>query len=183
MAAPHLKTVYLSLGSNLGHRQENLEQAIARLNANGIEVRRVSSFYETEPVDFLRQGWFLNCVVEVETWLLPLQLLHELRRIERLMGRRRMAKRGPRGIDIDILLYENAIVRSAELQVPHPRLAERRFVLQPLRELSPALRHPAFQKTVAELLAETPDRSQVRRWRAKTEIGKPKLETRGPSSG
>ncbi len=166
MAAPHPKTVYLSLGSNLGDRQANLDRAIAQMNASGIVVRRVSSFYETEPVDFLAQGWFLNCVVEAETSLLPLQLLHELRRIERLLGRRRMVRRGPRGIDIDILLYENAVVRSAELQVPHPRLAQRRFVLQPLRELAPALRHPTFQKSVAELLAETPDRSRLRRWRS-----------------
>ncbi len=165
MAATHPKTVYLSLGSNLGDRQVNLERAIARMNSSGIAVRRVSSLYQTEPVDFPAQGWFLNCVVEAETSLLPLQLLHELRRIERLLGRRRMVRLGPRGIDIDILLYENAIVRSAELQVPHPRMTDRRFVLQPLRELAPWLRHPTFQKSVTELLAATPDRSQVRRWR------------------
>jgi 2-amino-4-hydroxy-6-hydroxymethyldihydropteridine diphosphokinase len=165
MASPHAKTVYLSLGSNVGDRRASFERAMAEMNAHGIVVRRVSSFYETEPVDFLRQGWFLNCVVEAETFLLPLQLLHELRRIERRLGRRRMVRRGPRGIDIDILLYENAIVRSAELQVPHPRLTERRFVLQPLRELAPSLKHPTFHRTVAELLAETPDRSRVRRWR------------------
>ncbi len=183
MTAPHPKTVYLSLGSNLGNRQANLERALAQMNASGIAVRRVSSFYETEPVDFLRQGWFLNCVVEGETSLLPLQLLHGLRRIERLLGRRRMVRRGPRGIDIDILLYGNAIVRSAELQVPHPRLAGRRFVLQPLRELAPSLRHPTFQRTVAELLAETTDRSRVRRWRPTIETRKTKVENRSPGSG
>ena len=111
------------------------------------------------------QRWFLNCVLEAETALLPRQLLRVLQEVERGLGRKRLVRRGPRAIDIDILLYGTSVVRTPDLEVPHPRLAERRFVLVPLAELAPGLHHPTLRKTVAELLAETPDRSQVRRWR------------------
>ncbi|HXZ11616.1 MAG TPA: 2-amino-4-hydroxy-6-hydroxymethyldihydropteridine diphosphokinase [Candidatus Sulfotelmatobacter sp.] len=159
-----MKTVYLSLGSNIGDRAANLARAIEALPARGVRVTRQSSVYETEPVELREQAWFLNCVVEVETDLMPLQLMHALHAIEREMGRVRRVGKGPRLIDIDILLFGTSVVRTAELEIPHPRMAERRFVLVPFAEIAPGVRHPILQKTIAELLAETPDRSEVRAW-------------------
>ena len=156
-----MKRVYLSLGSNLGDRLGNIERALDALRAAGIEVCRVSSFYRTEPVEFRQQPWFVNCVVEVETELLPLQLLKAVQKVERDLGRRRSINKGPRKIDIDILLYENVVVRSEALTIPHERMAERRFVLVPLRELEAGLRHPVTERTVAEMLNGTADSSQV----------------------
>jgi 2-amino-4-hydroxy-6-hydroxymethyldihydropteridine diphosphokinase len=151
-----LNTVYLSLGSNLGDREANLRAAIHALPAAGVKVARVSPVYETEPVDYTAQAWFLNLVVEAETELFPLQLLARTARIERALKRVRTVAKGPRTIDIDILLYGSAEVRTEKLQIPHPRMAERRFVLQPLADLSPDLRHPVLQKSVRELLAGAP---------------------------
>jgi len=159
------KIIYLSLGSNLGDRAAQMARAREALAAAGIRVLRQSSLYATEPVDYKAQGWFLNCVVEAETELLPRQLLRALQEIERSLGRRKMARRGPRAMDIDILLYGASVVRAAELEVPHPRMAERRFVLVPFAELAPGVRHPTLHKTMLELLAVTRDRSKVRRWR------------------
>lgn len=156
-----MKRVYLSLGSNLGDRTGNIHRALDALGSEGIEVRRVSSFYRTEPVDVKRQPWFVNCVAEVATDQFPLQLLKTLQRIERDLGRRRTINKGPRTIDIDILLYENAVVHSAALTIPHERMADRRFVLIPLCELAGNLRHPATQRTILEMLNETADTSQV----------------------
>jgi 2-amino-4-hydroxy-6-hydroxymethyldihydropteridine diphosphokinase len=158
-----VEVVYLSLGSNVGDRDENLKGAIAALPAAGVQVRRVSSFYETEPVDYLDQAWFLNCVVQAETELPLLELLRGLRRIEVRMGSKKLIAKGPRLIDIDILLYGQETTDTAELQVPHPRMAQRRFVLVPLAEIAPGLRHPSWPGTAQELLAETPDKSEVRR--------------------
>jgi 2-amino-4-hydroxy-6-hydroxymethyldihydropteridine diphosphokinase len=155
-------TVYLSLGSNVGEREANLQAAIAALAQAGVRVQRASSIYETEPVDYLEQGWFLNCVVEGETELAALELLHALREIESRMGSKKAFAKGPRLIDMDILLYGDAIVDTAELQVPHPRMHLRRFVLVPLAEIAPGLRHPLWRGTVEELLAKTPDTSEVR---------------------
>jgi 2-amino-4-hydroxy-6-hydroxymethyldihydropteridine diphosphokinase len=161
-----MKQVFLSLGSNIGSRVAHIRQALALLEGAGIEVRRVSSFYRTEPVDFLPQRWFVNCVAEVGTDLMPLRLLKALQSVERTLGRRPGIPRGPRPIDIDILLYENVVVRSRALTIPHPRLSERRFVLVPLRELAAHLRHPVTQRTVLEMLSDTPDASQVIRLRS-----------------
>ncbi len=160
-----MKTIYLSLGSNLGDREKNLARAIAALPEQGVRVLRRSSLYETEPLDVRGQPWFLNCVVEAETALMPRQLIQALLGIEREMGRRRRVPRGPRLIDMDILFYGSSIIDLPGLEIPHPRSSERRFVLMPLNELAPTLRHPVLKKTVAELLAETPDRSEVRLWR------------------
>jgi 2-amino-4-hydroxy-6-hydroxymethyldihydropteridine diphosphokinase len=156
-----LKCVFLSLGSNLGDRSANLRSALEQLVEAGCEVRRVSSFYKTQPLDFGSQAWFLNCVAEVGTELMPMRLLKTVKSIERGLGRHPGIARGPRPIDIDILLYENVVVRSPELNIPHERLGERRFVLIPLRELAPHLRHPVTQRNVIQMLADTPDKSQV----------------------
>ncbi len=158
------KTIYLSLGSNVGDRAAQIARAVEALAAAGVRIARQSSLYSTEPVDVRTQSWFLNCVLEAETDLMPRQLLHVLQEVERSLGRKKLVRRGPRAIDIDLLLYGASVVRAPELQVPHPRMAERRFVLVPLVELAPMLRHPTLRKTVAELLAETRDRSSVRRW-------------------
>jgi len=158
--------IYLSLGSNLGDRAANLERAIEALPAIGVRVLRQSSIYETEPVDFLAQPWFLNCVVEAETSLMPRQLLIELQAIERKLGSRKLVPRGPRIIDLDVLLYGSAVIHAAGLEIPHPRLTERRFVLVPLAEVAPALRHPMLGSTAEEMLAATHDQSVVRIWQA-----------------
>ena len=158
------KLIYLSLGSNLGDRAANLEQAIEALSEIGVRVLRRSSIYETEPVDFLAQPWFLNCVVEAETSLAPRPLLEQLQVIERHLGSKKLVPRGPRIIDLDVLFYETAVIHEAGMEIPHPRLAERRFVLVPLAELAPELCHPVLRKTAAELLAATQDRSIVRIW-------------------
>jgi 2-amino-4-hydroxy-6-hydroxymethyldihydropteridine diphosphokinase len=148
-----MKTVYLSLGSNLGDRSANLSNAIERLSSDDFRVLRASSVWETEPRDLPDQPWFLNQVVEAETSLFPLQLLQRLHRIERGLGRRRTTPKGPRIIDIDILLFGRAVVQAADLEIPHPRMTERRFVLEPLAELVPDLRHPVTRRTVRELLS------------------------------
>ena len=150
-----VKLVYLSLGSNLGDREGYLRRAIALVGAAGARVLRVSSLYETEPLEATDQPRFLNLVVEAETELFPKQLLARLLKIELDLGRRRGRPKGPRLIDIDILLYGRSVIESAELRVPHPRLAERRFVLEPLAELAPELRHPVNHLTIRELLAAT----------------------------
>ena len=158
------KLIYLSLCSNLGDRAANLERAIAALPEAGVHVVRQSLLYETEPLDFRAQPWFLNCVVEGQTLLLPRQLLHALQGIERRLRSRKLIPRGPRIIDLDILLYGTSIVCTPEIEIPHPRMTGRRFVLAPLAELAPGLYHPALGTTIAELLAATPDKSTVRPW-------------------
>ncbi len=155
--------MYLSLGSNVGARAKNLQNAIAALADAGVEVSRISSIYETEPVDLRKQPWFLNCVVEAQTNLPPLELLQALRAIEAHMGSKKLVPKGPRLIDMDILLYGNETIDTPGLQVPHPRMHLRRFVLAPLAEIAPRARHPVLGLTAAEMLASSPDKSAVRK--------------------
>ena len=148
-----MKIVYLSLGSNVGDRDKLLARTLERLASDDIRVVRISSVYETEPRDVPDQPWFLNQVVEIETSLFPKQLLARLQKIEIGIGRVRMEARGPRTVDIDILFYGDAIVSTPGLEIPHPRVADRRFVLEPLAELVPEFRHPRTRQTVREMLA------------------------------
>jgi 2-amino-4-hydroxy-6-hydroxymethyldihydropteridine diphosphokinase len=148
-----LKIAFLALGSNVGDREANLRTAVTLLQGDEIRVRRGSSLYETAPQELLDQPSFLNAVVDVETSLFPVQLLARVREIERKMGRRRVTPKGPRNIDIDILFYGRNVIATAELEVPHPRIAQRRFVLEPLAEIAPEFRHPLTGKTANEMLA------------------------------
>jgi 2-amino-4-hydroxy-6-hydroxymethyldihydropteridine diphosphokinase len=155
-------TVYLSLGSNIGDRAANLASAIARLEALG-KVLAVSSYYETEPVEVTAQPWFLNCVVALETKQMPRQLIASLLDLEQQMGRRRVQKKGPRTIDIDILLFGDSVLDVPGLTVPHPHMHERRFVLEPLSEIAPDAQHPLLKQTIRELLVALPPGQDVRR--------------------
>jgi 2-amino-4-hydroxy-6-hydroxymethyldihydropteridine diphosphokinase len=147
-----MKTIYLSLGSNIGDREQMLADARQRMAEAGIEILRASSIYETEPMDLKDQRVFLNQVVEAQTQLFPLQLLGRLQKIELALGRKRVVAKGPRTIDIDILLFGNFVIHSQRLEVPHPRMHKRRFVLEPLAEIAPDLRHPGLRQTVRDLL-------------------------------
>ena len=152
--------VYLSLGSNIGDREHHLREAIARLETVG-KVTSVSSFYETEPVEVTDQALFLNCVLAMETSLSPSELMPQLLEIERNLGRERIQKKGPRTIDIDILLVDDLVVDSPSLTIPHPAMAERRFVLEPLAEIAPDATHPVLRKTARDLLNGLPPGQKV----------------------
>jgi 2-amino-4-hydroxy-6-hydroxymethyldihydropteridine diphosphokinase len=154
--------VYLSLGSNVGDREAQLRDALTRLAAIG-RVVAVSSFYETEPVEFTRQPWFLNCAVALETSKTPRELIAAILRIEEDMGRRRLQKKGPRSIDIDILLVGSLVVEEPELTIPHPAMHQRRFVLEPLAEIAPEVLHPVLNKTIRELRDALPEGQTVQK--------------------
>ncbi|HMD10094.1 MAG TPA: 2-amino-4-hydroxy-6-hydroxymethyldihydropteridine diphosphokinase [Candidatus Acidoferrum sp.] len=156
-----MHTVYLSLGSNVGDREAHLRAAIAALRPVGVQIKQVSSMYETEPVDYLDQPWFLNCVLEAETELQPHSLLQSLRDIESQLDNKKEFAKGPRKIDLDILLYGSDTIATPHLQVPHPRMHLRRFVLTPLAEIAPNLKHPSWPATAAVLLERLTDPSQV----------------------
>jgi 2-amino-4-hydroxy-6-hydroxymethyldihydropteridine diphosphokinase len=156
-------TAYIALGSNLGNRAQALSSAVGHLRSLG-QVVALSSLYETEPVGYHHQPAFLNAVVALETQLEPLPLLRRLLAIERELGRDRGhgPLKGPRTLDLDLLLMGDRIVAGEELSLPHPALAQRRFVLEPLAEIAPELRHPESNQTMAELLAQLPDEGDNR---------------------
>jgi 2-amino-4-hydroxy-6-hydroxymethyldihydropteridine diphosphokinase len=167
-----MNTVYLSLGSNLGDRAADIAQAIAALDAHGVRVTKQSSLYETEAVNVRGSGSFLNAAVRAETDSTPQQLMRTLLAIERSLGRVRPPEsptdrrelKEPRTIDLDILLFGTSIIDTPELTIPHARMAERRFVLAPLAEIAPEIVHPVLDRTIADLLVATSDRSQVALW-------------------
>jgi len=156
-----MKTYHLGLGSNLGDPARNLARARMRLEKAGIEILKASSVYRTEPVDVTDQPWFRNQALEVRTELGPRELLAAVLTIERDMKRVRTVDKGPRTIDIDILLAGGAVIEAPELTIPHPRLAVRNFVLVPLAEIAPRAVHPVLGKTIGELARTSPDRSAV----------------------
>lgn len=158
-----MSMIYLGLGSNVGHREANLERALDLLG-DRVRITRASSIYQTEPVGYADQPWFLNMACEGETLLDPFELLAFVKGIEARMGREPNFRNGPRVIDIDILFCDDRIVETEYLTIPHPRIAERRFVLVPLAEIAPALVHPASGKPVSDLLSELTDSQDVRKW-------------------
>jgi 2-amino-4-hydroxy-6-hydroxymethyldihydropteridine diphosphokinase len=160
----HVKA-YVGLGSNLGDRAGNLLLAVRGMTEASLCVTRLSSIYETQPVSQIEQPPFLNMVVEVGNSLPPpQQAMARLLRIEFLLGRTREANNGPRTIDLDLLFYGEVESRTEFLMLPHPRLHERRFVLEPLVEIAPNVMHPALKRTAAELLSGLNDPSSVKRW-------------------
>ena len=147
----NLHTAYIALGSNLGDKEENLRRALELLEEHGVEVVKVSSFICTEPYGVTDQPQFLNAVCQVRTSLEPLALLHTLLGIEQEMGRVRLRHWGERNIDLDLLLYEDVIMDTPELKLPHPDMQNRDFVLLPLFEIAPELIHPVLRKNIREL--------------------------------
>jgi len=150
------------LKSNLGGREAQLREAQTRLSVAG-RIAAASSLYETEPVEYIEQPWFLNYVVLLETTLSPQELMSAILNIEEQMGRRRLVKKGPRSIDIDILLFGAVVLKSDALTIPHPEMHRRRFVLEPLAEIAPEVVHPVLHKSIRELLAALPEGQIVRR--------------------
>jgi 2-amino-4-hydroxy-6-hydroxymethyldihydropteridine diphosphokinase len=152
---------YISVGSNLGDKKENLDYAIANLGRCGILIQ-ASPYLETEPVGYTEQPWFLNAAAEIETQLGPFELLRLCMDIEASRGRTREFPNAPRTLDMDILFYGNAIIRTSNLVIPHPRLADRKFVLAPMARIAPDLVHPVLRKSMRLLLKECTDPSRIR---------------------
>lgn len=159
-----MATVYLCLGSNLGEREKNLSQALTILSQK-LNLEKVSFIYETEPIGYKEQPFFLNLVCQVSTDLSPDALLRLAKTIEHNMGREPSAQiNAPRVIDIDILLYDTQIIETRDLIIPHPRITERAFVLIPLAEIAPEFVHPRISKSIAELAASIKGHSKVEKW-------------------
>jgi 2-amino-4-hydroxy-6-hydroxymethyldihydropteridine diphosphokinase len=156
-----LKKAFISAGSNLGNRRANLDFALSSL-AKGGTVSKISSCFETEPVGFPDQPWYLNIAVELETRLAPSELFFFCRSIETACGRVRTFPSAPRTLDLDILLYGDDVINEVDLIIPHPRLSERNFVLAPLAQIAPDVRHPLLKKWIRELMETCSDRSEVR---------------------
>ena len=158
-----MNVVYLGLGSNIGNREANIRQALDQLQTDDLRLLRLSSLYETEPMGFHDQPWFLNQVAEFATKLSPLQLLKRIQDVEKTLGRKREIVNGPRTIDIDILLFGDVVMKTAELTIPHPRYRERRFVLEPLLDLNPALKDPETRQPIAAMLEAVREQAVRRR--------------------
>jgi len=152
---------YIALGSNLGDREANIKKAFDALKER-IQIVKTSSIYETKPMYVEDQGWFLNCAAKIETNLAPEELLKFLKSIEQKLGRKTVKRNGPRTIDLDILFYGDQILKEDDLQVPHPKIGERPFVLVPLAEIAPNLIHPVNKKTIIAMLSELDyDKSEI----------------------
>jgi 2-amino-4-hydroxy-6-hydroxymethyldihydropteridine diphosphokinase len=164
--------VILGLGSNMGDREGHLRETFTSLQRRRIIVLRSASLYLTEPRDYTDQPWFINTVAEVETHFDPLELLECCLLIEREAGRIRDQSRGPRPIDLDILFFGDQRIQTTDLIVPHPRYAERRFVLAPLAEIAPNFRDPISKVTIQQLLAQCPDAGEVRLYAPSLTLGK-----------
>ncbi len=156
----------LSLGSNVGDRKKNLNVACSLLEKARIKILKYSSIYETQPVDYASQPWFLNQMLEVSSGQIPDELLDIIKRIEKKMGRKRILPKGPRKIDIDIILAEEFIQQTPHLKIPHPQMHKRNFVLVPLREIAPGVVHPILKKTVESLANENIDSSDIRKYQS-----------------
>ena len=159
-----MTVAYLALGGNVGHRAANLSRALALLPQYGVRVLAVSPVYETDPIGYADQPPFLNAACRVETALSPRELLSAVKAVEAEVGRTPTFPNGPREIDVDIILYGDEIVEEDDLVIPHPRMAERAFVLVPLADVAADAVHPALAVTVTRLLTEVDDRDGVRRW-------------------
>ena len=153
---------HIGLGSNLGERKKNLERAISLLEKNGVQIGRKSSIYETSPIGNTEQPWFLNQVLEIQTELEPLALLKIVKEVEKNMGRISTIPKGPRCIDIDILLAEDRIIHVVELIIPHPEMTKRNFVLAPLKEIAFEILHPVLREKIGDLWRKSNDASIVR---------------------
>ena len=158
---------FLSLGSNQGDRKKNIAQALSLLQEKGVEIRRVSSLYETEPVDVISQPWFYNRLAEVQASVEPDSFLTLIKSIEQKMGRDAHVRKQPRIIDIDIIMAEDEVIHAADLEIPHPRMQERNFVLVPFAEISPDTVHPVFKRHIRELLEGSNDLSTVHKIKEK----------------
>jgi 2-amino-4-hydroxy-6-hydroxymethyldihydropteridine diphosphokinase len=156
-----MRTAHISAGSNIGNRKQNLEFALTSLGKK-VTIKKVSSLFETEPVGYLNQPWFLNLAIEIETHLNPSELLSFCQDIEASCGRIRTFPNAPRTLDLDILLIEDLVMNEKDLVIPHPHLWERRFVLEPLAQIAPEAVHPVLKKSILSLLKECPDQSKVR---------------------
>lgn len=151
---------FIGIGSNVGDKEDNVERAIQLLKKK-VKILKVSSFYKTEPMYYEKQDWFMNCVVKVETRMKPKELLTFLRRIEDRLGKNLPFKYGPRTIDLDILFYGKEVVSEDELEIPHPRIKERGFVLIPLSEIEPDFIHPVLKVDMKTLAGNLPGRKEV----------------------
>ena len=161
-----MSIVYISLGSNLGDRAGNIKRAAEQLKADKrLKIREKSSIYETEPVGGPPQDYFLNQVIKIEANLTPQDLLGSLLEIEKRLGRKKGVRWGPRLIDLDILLFDNLILKEFDLEIPHPLLARRKFVLVPLAEINSELEHPVLKKKIKDILKGQKSRREVNLYR------------------
>ncbi len=162
-----MNKVTLSIGSNLGDREDNLSKAIKLIEENGEKVIQKSPIYETEPVGYQEQGEFLNQALEIESKKEIKELIQDFQEIEKKLKKDKKVENGPRTIDIDILYYNSEIINEANLNVPHPRMHERLFVLKPLNDIQPNFKHPVLLKTTSELLKDLKSNNQVKPWISK----------------